>query len=79
MLSLGDIIAVGLAAGFIQKYDGANRPWLQVIFPDGSWEVMAENDIKQKHEAMLLHAHHLWSSRAMRRMAEGSSRSISSD
>ncbi len=71
MLELQHIITVGLAAGFVQRYEGANRSWLQVIFPDGSWEVMPEDDIKQKHESMLVHAHRLWSTRALRRLSEG--------
>ena len=80
MLNIADIIAVGLAAGFVQEYEGANRDWLQVIFPDGSWEIMPETGMQQKHQAMLLHAHHLWSARAIRRMAaEGIAESIRPD
>lgn len=70
MHDLDAIVRVGLAVGFVQKYDGANRGWLQVMFPDGSWEIMPEKGYSQKHEALLVHAHTIWSRRALRRMAE---------
>jgi hypothetical protein len=64
------MLEVGNKAGYFTQYRWT-KTWWQISFPDGSYEIVKDQERNQLDEAIISGAHKLWSERALRKMVKG--------